>query len=312
MKHIQLVLALLLFTICLATGQTNNPSTLYQSAQNKYNEKDFYGAISDISKAISMDQKNIDYLLLRAKCRNEIADYENALKDIDEALKINPDLVEAHMLRGITNTNLKKPQIAYTDFGNVLFYEPDNLVAINYKVLCLYQQDRVKEAEDMINNAIETNPDYADFYYTRGVIQNGKEKYERSLKDFDQAIELGNSTRPYDVYLNRGLANMKLQLYPEALEDFNKGIELRPDNALAYHSRGMVYYLMGNYEESINDFNKTIKINSNDPVAYYNLGMAYFKVADLTNGCKNLHIACSMGHTVACKKVLLDCSENIK
>ena len=65
----------------------------------KFNLKDYQGAIKDFSKAINLNRKNEDAFTKRGIVKFFLKDNQGAIDDYSEALKLNPKNSEARDLR---------------------------------------------------------------------------------------------------------------------------------------------------------------------------------------------------------------------
>ena len=220
---------------------------------------------------------------------------------------------KAEMLLTEADTYLKnaKYDVALSKIQEALKLEPGNKKAMEMEINIYYLQDDYKEAYNLVEKALEKYPDESEFYYQRGLIFNGRQKYGKAVDDFDKVINMNSGTELYKVYLNRGIANMNMMEYERATEDFTKSIELNGNNASAYHSRGMLNYQLKDYGASVKDFKKALEINSENPETSFNLGMSYFRLDDIDNACPYFQKACKEGNVNACKMVLMECAKNL-
>jgi tetratricopeptide (TPR) repeat protein len=169
-----------------------------------------------------------------------------------------------------------------------------------------------KESLRVIDQAISHNPSNPGYYYLRGILNNGREKFSKALDDFTQAIDMGAApSLLYRCYLGRGVSYMNLMEYDEALSDFNISIEKNDTLAVAYYSRGMVNYELKDYEAAVEDFLRILQFSEGNGELYFNLGMAYFRMEEKEKACRNLNKACTLGNTNACRMSLMECAKAI-
>lgn len=82
---------------------TNNPDDYFKNGVEKYNDKDFEGALSDFTVAIEMNSSFAEAYYLRGLLYGkEYHKYNKAIKDFTKAIKLNPDYAEAYFNRGVT------------------------------------------------------------------------------------------------------------------------------------------------------------------------------------------------------------------
>ncbi len=95
------------------------------------------------------------------------------------------------------------------------------------------------------------------------------------------------------VYNARGLSYSNLGHYERSIEDFDKAIQLDPDDANAYINRGNSYFAQGEYKRAIEDYDKAIQL---EPTAlrYTNRGNAYGELGQYTKQAADKAEACSL------------------
>ena len=109
----------------------------------------------------------------------------------------------------------------------------------------------------------------ASAYNNRGSSYAEQKQYERSIKDYNQAIEI----RPdyAEAYNNRGNSYADLEQYERAIKDFDKAIEIEPKNGDAYHNRALAIgrqeaekatqTIKESYEERLSSITKSDEID---------------------------------------------------
>jgi len=188
---------------------------------------------------------------------------------------------------------------------------PDNLEAIKKRINICFLMNNQKVAAEYADEALKRFNDISELYYLRGIINNARQKYTKSLDDFTEAIELKPGADLYKCYLGRGVCYLNLLEYDNALADFTSSIELNDTVASAYHSRAMVNYETKDYAAAVNDFLKTLELSEGNSAIYFNLGMSYFRLNENTKACPYFNKACTMGNTNACRMTLMECTKTI-
>jgi tetratricopeptide (TPR) repeat protein len=92
----------------------------------------------------------------------------------------------------------------------------------------LARNDELSEALDLLNKAIEVQPDEVRAYKVRGNVYFALENYSDALCDFDRIIEL--TPQKASAYLDRAAICLALQHYDKALSDVRKSLEIQPKN----------------------------------------------------------------------------------
>jgi tetratricopeptide (TPR) repeat protein len=195
---------------------------------------------------------------------------------------------------------------AKRDFDQVLALHPSSNPALNGKITIMYLQGNTREAGKEIEKAIEKDPSYADFYYSRGMIANQRRNYRRAVEDFNMALAL-NPVSPSRIYLNRGISRLNLNDDQVALEDFTMAIFHNSQNTAAYNYRGMINYRNRLFDTAIEDFDRIISMDPGNDVAHYNRAMAYLRAGNNHDACVDFHLSCKLGNRNACQMIIMEC-----
>lgn len=196
---------------------------------------------------------------------------------------------------------------------DIIVKDPTNIEAQEQKINILLQKDMEKDALKDINNYITMYPMHPEYYYLRGLINLQRQKYTKSLDDFNKALQLKMPSQYlYKLYANRGMAKFYLQEYDQANADFNRSISLDRMYAAAYHGKGMVQYDLNDYDSAVIEFRKSLDLEEDNAITHFNLGMAYFRLNDNKNACYHFNRSCALGNRNACRLFMMQCTENIK
>lgn len=120
------------------------------------------------------------------------------------------------------------------------------------------------------------NPESAQDYNNRGLIQSGDGKFSEALAAFDRAIELDSEYT--EAYFNRGNIYFQQGNYDRALADYNQAILHDPDFHLAYGNRALVQSSRGDYSSAIADWTELIERDRADALTYFDRGLAYSRL----------------------------------
>lgn len=280
-----------------------------KAGNEKLSNRNFEGAIQDFNKVLVSTPGNVEALCGRAEAKIYLTNYAEAMKDAEQAANLDANCARAFVLMGdvlFAQKDYLKALKAYMDASQLPNPPSQALVG---KARVMNQIGNPKEAYRLLDEAIQLEPANAEYYYARGILNNGKEKFKIALLDFDKAISLKPKFNLFGLYLNRGATYLTLKQNGKALDDFTKATELDPRNASAFHSLGLIHYEDGDYEEAITDFLKSTDLNPNNGATFYNLGMAYYKANYIDNACLYFHKACQLQNTNACKMIIMTCNE---
>ena len=117
----------------------------------------------------------------------------------------------------------------------------------------------MKAAISDLDRAIQLNPQFAEAYLLRGVVQNDNNNPREASGDFDRVLQL-NPNLTSAALANRGIAKYKLGDRSNALADFNRAISLDRDVPKAYYYRGLLKVDSGDKQGAIVDLQAAAKL----------------------------------------------------
>ncbi|OKH16176.1 hypothetical protein NIES592_00400 [Fischerella major NIES-592] len=197
----------------------------YIRAYDKYDQKDYKGAIADLTEAIRLNPNYDKAYNNRGVARSDLGDKQGAIADYTSALKINPNDADAYNNRGNARSDLGDKQGAIADF----------------------------------NSALKINPNYAEAYYNRGNARRLLGDKQGAIADYTSAIKINpNYAKAYN---NRGNARRLLGDKQGAIADFNTALKINPNLAQAYGQRGIVRALTGDKQGGIADLQKAAELS---------------------------------------------------
>jgi tetratricopeptide (TPR) repeat protein len=98
---------------------------LFNRAIEKYQKKDFQGALADINEFIRLNPKFALAYVLRGDIKDDMKDPQGAIADYTKAISLDSKQYLAHYNRAITYTNLEKFPEAIADYKKAIAIKPD-------------------------------------------------------------------------------------------------------------------------------------------------------------------------------------------
>ncbi len=175
-----------------------------------------------------------------------------------------------------SNETSTSPANAPTRMGPHGSYDPHyKLTAEKHIQVALKHRDenRIGEALDELQRAIEKFDKEARLYSVRASILMEKGELSSALRDLEKSLEL-NPDDP-STLTNRAQAYRSFGRIAEALNDLNKAIEKDPDFIAARFNRGAIYYSSGEYKKALKDFNHSIAVDPHTEALYFNRASVY-------------------------------------
>jgi len=260
---------------------------------------DYYGAISDLNKALSIAPNFSLPYLHRGDSKSEIGDYEGAIADFSTyltfdpssalvlnkrglahynsfnfdsaysdyytALEIDSSLAETHYNLGLLNNYNERYQDAVANFLTVYKIDP-SLVDLSYYISQSYigLEDYDSAIQVLLEDSLTIND---EFNLTEvGYSFYMKEHYGEAITYFDQAIALNDQY--YRPFLFRAYAKQDSGLYELSLEDFESAYALSPEIPELSFYKGYSLYELERYEEALAEFSKAIELSESYASAY--------------------------------------------
>jgi len=210
---------------------------------------------------LSDDQESLSELRIAAKLFKKQGNEEGYKRSLNTIQNIESRINEEKLrhkqgARNISNESITLPHhaFAYIARGNKKGTSGN------------YQGALVEYSE-----AIRINPQIAEAYIYRGIVNSLLEDHNGAIKDFTTVICM----KPNDRYSNNGTV-----FAAGTFADFNQNqatiFDPNKNNhcAFAYNGRGIARSKLGNHAEAISDFTAVIRIDTKDAEAYTNRGIS--------------------------------------
>jgi O-methyltransferase len=117
-------------------------------------------------------------------------------------------------------------KLAAQKYKEIIAIDPKNPEALHLLGVILHQKENHIDALDLINKAIQIQPNSASFHSNKGLVLSALKMYADAVKSYDKAIYL--NVNYADAYYNRGLALHKFRKYEEAIASYENAINLKP------------------------------------------------------------------------------------
>ncbi len=190
-----------------------------------------------------------------------------------EALRLNPRYRQAMINLGFLNAEMERWKEAEEIFlADAKRYPRDGFPRHVLGILYL-KAGRLQEGTVRIDQAVQRQSYYRDYYKKKGVWRNGKvhldQKAERTLR----RIQFND---PYAEFHNLlGLHLAKRGKFTQAVRELRTAAVLKPDDFAFHANLGAVYYYQGVYQKAIHQLQRALKIDPSYGMGYANLSYVY-------------------------------------
>lgn len=142
-------------------------------------------------------------------------------------------------------------------------------VDLNKKGIEYAQKGDFKKAFELFNEAIQTNPKYANAYANRGQVYRQQGQNDLAITDFTKSLAL----YPDDPYLlhTRAETYMDLESFEKAATDYTNIIRKDPSYPDIYFDRAYCYIRQKNYAEAKKDMEQQLVLYPKDFKSLANL-----------------------------------------
>jgi predicted O-linked N-acetylglucosamine transferase (SPINDLY family) len=136
--------------------------------------------------------------------------------------------------------------------------------------LVLEKLDRLAEAIQSLEKAIELQPAYAEAYNNLGLLRRKQGESVAAAQAFERAIAL--QPRYAQAWSNWGLIAMDQQQFELAEHRFQHALALAPDLEVALHNLGMLSMRRGDWERAEGYHRQLLARNGSSALGYHGLG----------------------------------------
>lgn len=265
------------FLLILLTGCTNTfaqqAAGYVDSAASRILDKDYFGALSFLNKAIAMDSANESAYLKRGDIRIQVKDYTGAEDDYSKAYSL----------------------------------DSSDIVLLASRASERAAQENWRGALEDYNRVIAVYPNIADFYNIRGLVKMEMLDSLGGLADIDKSLSLDSNL--LEGYLSRASFYTAQNNYDEVLKDCKKMLRISPGNTDALLSYGIAEYNLQHYPLALQKFKEAITTDTTNAIAWYNCGLTQIALKNKKEGCRCLIKSDSLGYVEAEPLIRTDCKQ---
>ncbi|MEQ9308683.1 MAG: hypothetical protein RLN90_04460 [Balneolaceae bacterium] len=166
----------------------------------------------------------------------------------------------------------------------------------------LFKREDFAGADEALNNAIQTNSNYAKAYYQKGLVhkKDAPEDVDGIMNWFDQAITVGNNVNDGTVVrqatesahaelLFRGSKMIEQGQNTSAIEILKMSLEYNSESSDSYYRLAEASNKLGNRDNAIRYANQALSFetggNTDKAKIFYELGVAHQAKNDKGNAC---------------------------
>lgn len=187
----------------------------------RYNE-----SLEQTAEMLKISQGNALAYFIRGMCYKETGDTNRAISAFQSAIENDRDYYNAYMQAGIL-FQLKNNPVCMEYFNNALRIKPESEEALYGRAMYLQESGDYDRAIQDYTQILKINPRNKNAHYNLGYIHYTYLKvYNQAIKHYDNAIA---SDPDYaEAYYSRGLCYEAVGNLGAARSDYEKSLQLRP------------------------------------------------------------------------------------
>jgi tetratricopeptide (TPR) repeat protein len=151
----------------------------------------------------------------------------------------------------------------------------------------LYQANRIPEAMDLFNQALQMKPAVAHYSLGNAFVKTGRTS--EAIDEYKQALRIDPDDA--EAHNNLGSALLLTGRTSEAIHEYEQALRLHPAYAKAHNNIGNALVQSGRASEAIDHFKNALRINPNSADAYNNLAAALAQMGQLSEAIQQLNAA---------------------
>ena len=201
------------------------------------------------------------------------------LKAVKKSLAKNPMDLKLLFQRGYILYQLEKYETAKDVFSKAIEVEPNFAEGFNARSIVNHALGKFSDAIYDCEHALSINPKYKEALLNLARAQQELHQHDEALNNYTKAIDLDQ--KYFNGFLGRALIWKTLNHHEKALADLNKAVSLNPSSNIALLNRGAVQKALGRLDESLADLQKAIALQPDLAEAHNNLGNTLQELARL-------------------------------
>ncbi|MDR0507233.1 MAG: tetratricopeptide repeat protein [Dysgonamonadaceae bacterium] len=152
----------------------------------------------------------------------------------------------------------------------ILTETPNNDSAKYYLSLCKTESGKIKEAMQLIEEAIGLCPENADYFHQKAILHSRLNQNQQAYDNIEQAIAL--NPQDADYWSFKAILLYDDKQYGQALAAADTGLEHDAENSDCMNLRSLALGKLGRTEEAEQTIQNTLGNNPNDPFSFSSKG----------------------------------------
>jgi serine protease Do len=259
----------------------------YENAKKEYIQGNSQNALYYLEKELNSNKYNHLALNLKGRIQTDNEDYVGAIESLFYAIRLDSLEKDYQNNFGIANAkygyslkgDFDSYMTAFIAYTIAIKLDPKYELAYFNKAFLIYnniyskslkepviEKNNIYDALELVNKAIELNPEYSNAYCLRARIKFELKDNWSALSDIDKAILIDNQEEEF--YFFRGeVKSFGLKDYTNAILDFNEALNLSTKDKMKADILGLrciTKALLNDYQGACNDATLAYQLHQDD------------------------------------------------
>jgi tetratricopeptide (TPR) repeat protein len=190
---------------------------------------------------------------------------EAGLEDLRKVAALqpdNPEIVEAYLVVALRLRKLGRHEDALQVVELALERQPDKAQFWQAKGSFLFAAEKPEEARKALTKAKELAPNDPNILYDMGWQgSQSPQTHEQALQDYGDAIAIDESYQR--AWANRGALLNKMGRHQEALKELERALELEPKDSVALYEKASTLLALKKTDQARESAQKVVELNNN-------------------------------------------------
>lgn len=168
---------------------------------------------------------------------------------------------------------------AVTSFRAALVEDPSDITAKLGMADTLIRQDKIQDAQSIIEPLVQSHSNNPKVYYLLGTIALSIKQYEKAMPNLEKAIELDKEF--IEAYVAKATVFMETEKTDEAMKTLDAAAASVPKSALIKLTLADGHAKNEDYSSAIVNLDEALEIEPQNPVIHFKMAQMYRKMEEL-------------------------------
>lgn len=248
------------------------PRELVASANEKMEQGDYEGALTDLNTVLDKQPGNSVALYNRALIYQKQGEWQKAQSDYEAVLQATPDDRQAALNLGAVYVELGKKDKAVALYEKQLEDDEFNPDLLNNLSVLHREQKEYDEAIQAVRKLLMRDKENVDAYKNLALVyqDQGKLKLAETILDNARRMSKEQNRSDPDIYVNLGMIYLSRKENGRAMAAFKEALKLDPDHLEANYNVGGLALSHRDYGMAEASYSKVAeKLPTSEKVATY-------------------------------------------